>query len=53
MHCRPDGFMLYGKLGVPVFSTSELQYTDMTTRLQIISARPTFYLFTTLATTPT
>ena len=26
---RPDGFMLYGKLGIDFFSTSELLYQDM------------------------
>ena len=30
---RPDGFMLYGKLGVGFFSTSELLYPNMEIRL--------------------
>ena len=29
MLSRPDGFMLYGKLGVDFFSTSELLYRIM------------------------
>ena len=42
MLSRPDGFMLYGKLGVDFFSTSELLYPNMKFRLQIIKARPKF-----------
>ena len=30
---RPDGFMLYGKLRIDFFSTSELLYPNMKTRL--------------------
>ena len=41
---RPDGFMLYGKLGIDFFSTSELLYPNMKIRLRLISARPTFYM---------
>ena len=37
---RPDGFMLYGKLGVDFFSTSKLLYPEMKIRLQLIRARP-------------
>ena len=44
MLSRPDGFMLYGKLGVEFFSTSELLYPNMKIRLQLIRARPNFYL---------
>ena len=44
MLSRPDGFMLYGKLGVDFFSTSELLYPNMTIRLQLIRARPNFYM---------
>ena len=40
MLSRPDGFMLYGKLGVDFFSTSELLYPNMKTRLR----RPNFYM---------
>ena len=39
---RPYGFMLYGKLGVDFFSTSELLYPNMKTRLRLIRARPKF-----------
>ena len=38
------GFMLYGKLGVDFFSTSELLYPKMKTRLRLIRARPNFYM---------
>ena len=44
MLSRPNGFMLYGKLGVDFFSTSELLYPNMKIRLQIIRARPNFYM---------
>ena len=38
------GFMLYGKLGVDFFSTSELLYPNMKNRLRLIRARPNFYM---------
>ena len=41
---RPDDFMLYGKLGIDFFSTSELLYPNMKIRLRLIRARPIFYL---------
>ena len=41
---KPDGLMLYGKLGMDFFSTSELLYPDMKIRLQLLRARPTFYM---------
>ena len=41
---RPDGFMLYGKLGMDFFSTSELLYPNMKLRLRLIRARPNFYM---------
>ena len=41
---RPDGFMLYGKLGIVFFSTSELLYPNMKIRLRLIRARPNFYM---------
>ena len=41
---RPDGFMLYGKLGIEFFSTSGLLYPKMKIRLQLIRARPNFYM---------
>ena len=43
MLSRPDGFMLYGKFGVDVFTTSQLLYPNMKFRLQLIRARPNFY----------
>ena len=44
MLSRPDGFMLYGKLGVDFFSTSELLYPNMKIRLRLIRTRPNFYM---------
>ena len=40
---RPDGFMLYGKLGIDFFSTFELLYPSMKNRMRLIRARPNFY----------
>ena len=44
MLSRLDGFMLYGKLGVDFFSTSELLYPNMKIGLRLIRARPNFYM---------
>ena len=44
MLSSPDGFMLYGKLRVDFFSTSELLYPNMKFRLQLTKARPNFYM---------
>ena len=41
---RPDAFVLYGKLGVDFFSTSELLYPNMKIRLRLIRVRPNFYM---------
>ena len=41
---RPDGFMLYGKLGIHFFSTFELLYPNRKIRLRLIRARPNFYM---------
>ena len=41
---RRDGFMLYGKLGVDLFSTAELIYPNMKIKLRVIRARPNFYM---------
>ena len=41
---RPDGFMLYGKLGIDFFSTSELLYPNMKIRLRLVRARPNLYM---------
>ena len=44
MLSRPDGFMLYGKLGVDFFSTSELLYPNGKVMLRLTRARPNFYM---------
>ena len=44
MLSRPDGFMLYGKMAVDFFSTSELLYPNMKAKLRLIRARPNFYM---------
>ena len=44
MLSRHDSFMLYGKLGVDFFSTSELLYPNMKVTLRLIRARPNFYM---------
>ena len=36
--------MLYGKMGIDFFSTSELLVPNMKIRLRLIRARPTFYM---------
>ena len=41
---RPDGLMLYGKLGIDFFSTSELLYPNLKIRLRLVRARPNFYM---------
>ena len=41
---RPEAFLLYGKLGIDFFSTSELLYLNMRNRLRLIRARPNFYM---------
>ena len=44
MLSRPDGFMMYGKMWVDFFSTSEFLYPTMKNRLPLIRARPNFYM---------
>ena len=44
MLSRPDGLMFYRKMGVDIFSTSELIYPNMKVRLRLIRARPNFYV---------
>ena len=44
MLSRLDGFMLYSKLGVDFFSTSELLYPNMKITLRLIRAKPNFYM---------
>ena len=41
---RPHGFMLYGYLGVEVFSTFQLLHPNMKIRIQLIRARPNLYM---------
>ena len=41
---RPDGFMLYGKLGIDFFQTFELLYPNIIIILRLIGARPNFYM---------
>ena len=41
---RPDGFVLYGKLGVDFVSSSELLYPNLKSRPRLIRARPNFYM---------
>ena len=44
LYCRPDGFMLYGKLGIDFLTTSELLYPNMKVRIRLIRAQPNFYM---------
>ena len=44
VYSRPDGFMLYGKLGIGFLTTSELLYPNMKVRIRLIRARPNFYI---------
>ena len=41
---RPDGFIFYCKLGVDIFSTSEMLHPNRQIRLQLIRAGPNFYM---------
>ena len=43
LYSRPDGFMLYGKLGSGFCTTLELVYPNMKIRIRLIRARPNFY----------
>ena len=44
MLIKSHGFMVYGKLGVEIFSTSQLLYLKVKVRLRLIRARPNFYM---------
>ena len=44
LYSRPDGFMLYGKLGIDFLTTSELLYPNMKVRISLIRTRPNFYI---------
>ena len=44
MLSRPDGFVLYGKLGLEFSSTSKLLQLKMNVRLRLIRPRPNSYM---------
>ena len=44
LYSRPDGFMLYGKLGIDFLTTSELLYPNMKVQIPLIRARQNFYM---------
>ena len=44
LYSRPDGFMLYGKLGIDFFTNSGILYSNMKVRIRLIRARPNFYM---------
>ena len=48
MPSRPDGFMLYGKLGVDFFSNSELLYPNMKIRLRLVRCIAKFFMISDL-----
>ena len=44
LYCRPDGFMLYAKLGIDSLTFSDLLYPNMKVRIRLIRARPNLYM---------
>ena len=42
LYSRPDGFMLYGKLGINFLTTWELLYPNIRVPIRLIRARPNF-----------
>ena len=44
LYSRPDGFMLYGKLGIDFHTTSDLLCLNMKVRIRLIGVRPNFYM---------
>ena len=36
LYSKPDGFILYGELGINFFTTSELLYPNMKVRIRLI-----------------
>ena len=44
LYSRPDGFMLYDKLGIAFLRTLEILYSKMKVRNRQFRARPDFYL---------
>ena len=44
LYSRPDGFILYDRLGIDFLTTSELLYPNMKVRIRLIRARPNFHM---------
>ena len=44
LYIRPDGLLLYGKLGIDFLTTSELLYPNMKVRIRLFRGRPNFYM---------
>ena len=44
LYSRPDGFMLYTKLGIDFFTTSEILNPNLKIRIRLIKTRPNFYM---------
>ena len=44
LYSRLDGLMLYGKLGIDFFTTSEILYPNLKVRIRIIRAGPYSYM---------
>ena len=44
LYSTPDGFLLYGVLGIDFFTTWELVYQNLNVRIRLIRARPKFYM---------
>ena len=44
LYSQPDGFTLYGKLGIDFLTTLELLYPNMKVWIRLIRARPNFYM---------
>ena len=44
LYGTPDGFMLYGRLGIDFPTTLELLYPNMKVRIRLFRARPSFYM---------
>ena len=44
LYSRPDGFMLYGKLGIDFLTTSELLHLNVKVPIRLIRARPNLYM---------
>ena len=44
LYTRPDGLMLYGKLGIDFLTKSELLYPNTEVRIKLFRERPNFYM---------